>query len=215
MQRCALLLGEMYSTEEYMCFRSKLFLIFVMTPTEANLTICRTCSKWWVVVAGRGGLTWKQRLCWTKFIFEISDTFSLVAEDHYTGWERSREFAQKKSEITAQRGLDSRPYEGREYIEENGSLHILNRANFPAYAGILLFYFGGLFVTSDGWGISSLYAAAKFEEHSDYFSWPYMNLLEFTSGLVFFSPSCAFSWCFLSDGVPGQLHPGSYQRYME
>lgn len=36
-------------------------------------------------------------------------------------------------------------------------------------------------MTSDGWGCSCMYIAAKYDECSDYFSWPYMNLL-----LVFF-----------------------------
>lgn len=145
------------------------------------------------------------------YFWNIKQTHSawMLKITHYAEWERSRKFAQKKSEITANRGLDSQQCEGRDYMRENVSLHIIKTAKFPAYAVILLFYFDRPFVTSYGWGCSHMYISAKYDECSDYFSWPYMHLL------LVFNSSCAFSHCFLSDGVPRQLHMGSHWRCME
>ena len=96
----------------------------------------------------------------------------------------------KKSEITAKQGLDSQQFEGREYMKENVSMHIIKTETFPAYAAILLFYFGRAFVTSYGWGDSQMYVSAKNDECSDYFSRPYMHV---RLSLFFFHSPCSFS----------------------
>lgn len=101
---------------------------------------------------------------------------------------KSNTCPEKKSEITAKLGLDSQQCEGRECMKENVSLHIIKTEKFPAYAAILLFYFGRAFVTSYGWGVSQMYVSAKDDECSDYFSLPYMHVL-----LSFFYSPCAFS----------------------
>lgn len=117
----------------------------------------------------------------------------------------------KKSEITAKQGLDSQQFERREYMKENVSLHVIKTEKFPAYAAILLFYFGRAFVTSYGWGGSQMYVSAKDDECSDYFSQPYMHVL---LSLFFLFPMCLLLM-FLSEAVPRQLHSGSHQTCLE
>lgn len=173
-----------------------------MTPTEANPTICRTSSKWYMVKEVGGEKFNGNRGSDEPSIFlkYQTDTFSLDAEDHDAGWKRSRTFAQKKSVITAKTGLDSQQREGREYMKGNVSLHIIKTATSPAYAATLLFFsFGRAFVTSYGWSCSQMYVRAKDDECSDYFSWPDMYLL------LFWSPMClllVFSIAWLSQAAP-------------
>lgn len=142
-----------------------------------------------------------------QVIFEISNRhIQLGCWRSLRRVRKSRKFTQKKSAITAHRGLDSQQCEGREDLRKNVFLLIIKTAKFPAYAAILLFYFDRPFVTSYGWGCSHMYVSAKSDECSDYFSWPYTHLF------LVFSPSYAFSYCFLSDEVPRKLHMGSHLR---
>lgn len=134
---------------------------------------------------------------WTKCVLKYhTDTCSPDAGDHYAGWERSRKFAQNKSEITVNGGLDSRQCEGREYLKENVSLSIIKTANFPAYAASLLLYFGRPFVARSGRG-SHVYGSAKHAECSDWFSWPYLHFL------LVHSSSWASPTVFYPMGFPG------------
>ena len=105
----------------------------------------------------------------------------------------------KKSEITAKQGLDSQQFERREYMKENVSLHVIKTEKFPAYAAILLFYFGRAFVTSYGWGGSQMYVSAKDDECSDYFSQPYMHVL-LSLSLFFFIPHVPSPNVFIRSG---------------
>lgn len=141
-----------------------------------------------------------------KVIFEISNRHIQPGYWRSLGWVRkkSKICSVKKFEVTANRGLDSQQCEGKCL-----SAYHKNSKNFQH---MLLFYF--LFwqiicETSYGWGCSRIHVSVKYDECSDYFSWPYMHLL------LVFSSSCAFSYCFASDGVPRQLRMGSHQRRME